>query len=91
MFNIIFKSDNCPDIKTSAEKGANLLETALLAGVLIDSPCAGAGTCGKCKIKILSGTLEYEKNIHLSDKEYSEGYRLACQCRIVSDAEIYLP
>jgi uncharacterized 2Fe-2S/4Fe-4S cluster protein (DUF4445 family) len=34
------------------ESGTLLLEAAVLAGVIIDAPCGGRGTCKKCKIKI---------------------------------------
>ena len=66
-----------PDmIETQAEPGDNLLTVAEQCGVLIDASCAGAGTCGKCKVRVDSGELaplsEAEQN-HLSEKEIAEG------------------
>jgi len=34
------------------KSGTSLLEAAALAGIIIDAPCGGHGTCKKCKIKI---------------------------------------
>jgi uncharacterized 2Fe-2S/4Fe-4S cluster protein (DUF4445 family) len=32
--------------------GTKVIEAAAVAGIIIDTPCGGAGTCGKCKVKI---------------------------------------
>ncbi|MGQ9781551.1 MAG: ASKHA domain-containing protein [Nitrososphaeria archaeon] len=68
-----------------------LLEALSKNGISIDSICGGKGLCGKCGVKIIRGltspTTEQEerwKKIIGSDK------RLACQVRILSDAEIEL-
>jgi Uncharacterized metal-binding protein len=45
-----------------ASDGENLLEAARRAGVMIDSPCSGNVTCGKCKVKIESGQVRTEKS-----------------------------
>ncbi|MDR2795896.1 MAG: ASKHA domain-containing protein [Spirochaetaceae bacterium] len=37
-----------------AEAGINILDAARLGGVLIETPCDGAGTCGKCGVTIAS-------------------------------------
>lgn len=60
----------------------NLLQAAEKAGILLDGSCGGKGVCGKCKIKILSGTgtePTEEEIRYLSEQERREGYRLACQ------------
>jgi len=42
-----------PDNKTvEIPEGALLLEAARLAGVFIETPCGGKGTCQKCRVKI---------------------------------------
>lgn len=38
--------------------GVDLLTAARQAGVILESPCNGNGTCGKCKVKILSSARE---------------------------------
>ena len=41
------KQITCPE-------GANLLEVLRQNDIWLDSPCGGNGTCGKCKVRILS-------------------------------------
>jgi uncharacterized 2Fe-2S/4Fe-4S cluster protein (DUF4445 family) len=41
-------------ILAEAEAGTSILAAARRAGVLIDSPCNGNGTCGKCKVRLHS-------------------------------------
>ncbi|MBP2625484.1 MAG: ferredoxin [Firmicutes bacterium] len=40
--------------------GDDLLTAARQGGVILESPCNGNGTCGKCKVKILSSLAEEE-------------------------------
>jgi len=91
MFTVTFKIQNSADIKVQAAQGENLLELARKAGVAIDAPCAGNGTCGKCRVKLISGAVEMEKNNHLSDADFADQWRLACQSRVCGDAVIWIP
>ncbi len=74
------------------EKGTTILQAARSAGVLIESPCNSAGICGKCKVKLNPGDLQFilnqGKHHHLTGKEVSEGYVLACQAEAVGDIEV---
>ena len=36
-------------------KGTSIKEAALSAGIIIDSPCNGEGTCGKCRVRVTKG------------------------------------
>ena len=45
------------NITCEAEAGDTILQAAVKAGVNIDGNCAGKGTCGKCKVKIVEGDL----------------------------------
>jgi len=38
--------------------GVDILEAARKAGIEIDAPCGGKGTCGKCLVKIVSGSVQ---------------------------------
>ena len=38
------------DLHVQVEQGSDLLKACYVAGLAIDSPCGGAGTCGKCKV-----------------------------------------
>ena len=73
--------------------GDNLRSALIEAGVRLDSPCGGQGTCLKCKVQ-LSGVsqkhteLELEK---LSPEELESGWHLACQVTVEEDGEVRLP
>jgi len=88
---IIFKVENQGDVKVPAQRGENIMELAQKAGVQIDVPCSGNGTCGKCRVRLISGGLDVEKNMKLSEEDYEDGWRLACQSRVNSDAVIWVP
>ncbi|MDP2730768.1 MAG: ASKHA domain-containing protein [Dehalococcoidales bacterium] len=79
------------DIDVLVEPGANLREVALQAGVRLIAACGGAGTCGTCKVKIEEGEVETTRTARVSDKEFEQGLRQACQSRVVSDLLVYVP
>ena len=83
-----FDPDN---IDIVVREGANLLETALTAGVHINASCGGAGVCGTCKVLIKAGEVESTRSEKLSEKEYEQGFRQACQSRIITDLTVYVP
>lgn len=73
-----------------------MLHAARALGVDINSICGGAGSCGKCIVKIVQGmenlgdpTLE-EADL-LGGDRLSEGYRLACRSEIRGDVVILVP
>ena len=80
--------------KVHAASKDHLLKIAEQAGILIDASCAGAGKCGKCKVKVLSGSCnpltDTELNL-LSGHEIKSQYRLACCTYAHSDLEIMIP
>ncbi|MFH1382493.1 MAG: ASKHA domain-containing protein [Chloroflexota bacterium] len=73
------------------EPGANLLETAIQAGVRLIASCGGEGTCGTCKVVIKEGEVETKRTAKLSDEEYQRGVRQACQSKVITDLKVYLP
>lgn len=88
---IWFQPDNK---KCEVTKEDNLLFAAEKAGAALDGACGGVGTCGKCKIKVISGEVsgitEEEKKL-LTEKERQEGYRLACKTKPLGNLVIELP
>ena len=82
-----FSPDNVDII---VEQGANLLQVAIDAGVHINASCGGAGTCGTCKVLIEKGEVESTRTAKVSDEEYNQGIRQACQSRIVTDLTVYV-
>ncbi|MEG1469660.1 MAG: ASKHA domain-containing protein [Anaerovoracaceae bacterium] len=77
------------NITATANKGETILEAAIRAGVNIDGNCAGVGTCGKCKVKVVAGQLTEAADHHhkLTQGEIDNGYRLAC-CHMVTDGMV---
>lgn len=77
--------------KQHAEAGETLTAIADRASVTINNDCAGQGTCGKCKIKILSGNVGSPDATELellSQEELSSGVRLACRIKVQDDLTI---
>ena len=83
-----FDPDN---IDIVVEKGESLLQAAIAAGVRIYASCGGNGVCGTCKVVIERGEVETTRTDKLSDEEYRQGVRQACQSRIISDLNVYVP
>ena len=83
-----FDPDN---IDIEVERGENLLQAAIAAGVRIYASCGGTGVCGTCKVVIEKGEVETTRTDKLSDDEYQQGVRQACQSRILTDLTVYLP
>jgi uncharacterized 2Fe-2S/4Fe-4S cluster protein (DUF4445 family) len=62
------------------------------SGFPLEQPCAGRGTCGKCKV-LASGALAERDEIEnkfLLTAEREANVRLACRARIVGDAQVTL-
>ncbi|MCH8864057.1 MAG: DUF4445 domain-containing protein [Chloroflexi bacterium] len=72
------------------EQGENLLQAAISAGVRVYASCGGAGTCGTCKVKIESGEVATTRTEKLSDEEYQQGIRQACQSRVMTNLSVYV-
>ena len=63
------------------EDGALLLDCLVEYGYFISATCGRTGICGKCRVKLINGTV---KNV-LPDEN---GYILSCKARVKSDLEI---
>ena len=63
------------------QSNQTLLEAARQLGLDLVSLCAGQGTCHRCKVQVVAGTLSPLTSIEkqfLSRQELENGYRLAC-------------
>ena len=70
--------------------GGKLLNILGDQKIFIPSACGGGGTCGQCKVKVLSGggdLLPTEEG-HVSKREARDGVRLSCQCSVKTDMEV---
>ncbi len=84
-FNLQNKTARVPE-------GTTILEAARQAGIVIESPCDGIGTCGKCKVLVknaVEGSLRFDAAPHtLSREDEAKGYVLACQAHAHGNMDI---
>ena len=73
-----------------AMTGSSLLNVLNEAGVSVPSACAGAGTCGLCRVRITKGGGDPSPTelSRLSRTEAREGMRLACQVGVRNDLAV---
>lgn len=80
--------------RITVSEDTNLLEAARSAGITLRSVCGGKGGCGKCKIIIQKGEVQFNydpKEKLLTDEELNDGYVLACLSFPKSDCEVFIP
>ncbi|HKL79386.1 MAG TPA: ASKHA domain-containing protein [Mobilitalea sp.] len=88
----IQKSNNEDPLILQCAEGTNLLEAMNAQGINYPADCGGRGTCGKCKIQVIAGTLDItEQDIRIfTEKELEEGFRLSCNAYPRQDCTISL-
>lgn len=70
--------------------GSKLLAGLADADLFVPSACGGGGTCGQCKVRVLSGggaILPTETSL-INRREAADHYRLACQVAVKQDMQI---
>lgn len=100
---VIFQPSGC---RGYIEKGKSLKEASVALGVDIEGVCGEKAICGTCKVRVEEGNFEKygttstranlspmgpteRKFFNLQQEE--EGYRLACQTKIMGDVVIFVP
>ena len=76
-----------------AQPGTTLLSALASKSMFLPSACGGGGTCAMCLCQVDSGggdVLPTEMN-HLTRKQASENWRLACQVKVREDMDIRIP
>ncbi len=66
-----------------------LRDAAKRAGIEIASACGGEGTCGKCRVRVLSGQVKGEPGAFVSSDDEREV--LSCRARAEGDLTIDVP
>lgn len=88
---VTFQIQGGTPVEIECNAGDNLLELARRANVAIDAPCSGNGSCGKCRVQLLSGELESIPSRHITPEEYEAGWRLSCSCKVLGDCTVLVP
>lgn len=83
-----------PDISAagqvwSVSAGSNLLDALNAAGLRVPYSCR-SGSCHACQVRCLRGEPLDEKPEALSVERRAQGWRLACQCRVLEDLDVQL-
>lgn len=93
---VVYGSD---ERSVEVPRDANLGEAIIATGLPLEQPCAGRGTCLKCKViaqPSVAGTadvlspLDERELVGLSDAERAADYRLACRARVQGDVTVTL-
>jgi len=72
--------------------GTPVMEAAGRAGIILQSPCGGKGTCGKCRVRLINPATESDEGTDgIPDELVRDGYRLACQTHVTEDIVIEIP
>ena len=87
--HVIINEDRDIEVATGGKLLGNLAE----AGILVPSACAGGGTCGQCRVQVLSGggaILPTETSL-INKREAANHYRLSCQVTVKQDMRVQVP
>ena len=73
--------------------GTTLFEAAARAGLVLQSPCGGAGVCGKCRVRVAKGAPEPTDagGEFFDADQLAAGFRLACQAKVCADCVVEIP
>jgi uncharacterized 2Fe-2S/4Fe-4S cluster protein (DUF4445 family) len=63
--------------------GTLLIEAARQAGIEVETPCGGNGSCGKCIVKVLGGKVDPLSYGQLPREVVADGQVLACKARVL--------
>ena len=69
--------------KITAKQGETILHALASQGIEFSAPCGGKGTCGKCKVKLIEGTV-------LGDSPDTDGMVSSCKAVVEQDIVIAL-
>ncbi len=72
-------------------RDTTILDAARAAGVEIHATCGSRGRCRSCRVKILKGSMPpptVQDSVQLGYDEVQEGFRLACQTRMLGDTMV---
>ena len=72
-----------------ARDGQTVIALASQVGISIDRGCL-AGICGRCKVRLISGTVDMDVEEGLTDCDKKDGFVLACQAKPIGSVAVDL-
>ena len=81
------------DKEASVPPGVTVFDAASWNGIAVDSTCGGHGTCKKCKVRIVEGSVPVSRlDVRaFSPEELRAGWRLACLALATADLQVDVP
>lgn len=79
------------DKSVEIDAETTVLRASILAGVHINAPCGGKGTCGKCLVRVKEGDYDTRFTPQLSEENKGKGFLLGCQTRPKGDMVVEVP
>lgn len=81
------------DKEVRVPTGVPVFDAASWNGIAIDSTCGGHGTCKKCKVQIIEGSVPVQSldRRAFSQDQLDDGWRLACVARTAGDLVVDVP
>ena len=73
--------------------GSKLMQGLADADLFVPSACGGGGTCGQCRVRVVSGggaILPTERSI-INKRDAEDHYRLSCQVAVKQDMQVQVP
>jgi len=73
--------------------GVSVFDAASWNGIAIDSTCGGHGTCEKCKVQVLDGSVPVHRldQRSFTPAQLADGWRLACLAQATQDLKVEVP
>ncbi|MBI5250287.1 MAG: DUF4445 domain-containing protein [Desulfomonile tiedjei] len=85
-------------LRVEVEEHQTILEAARTILIsqtnALNAPCGGKGLCGRCKVRVSSGSVSPPSAVEaetLSPEELKAGFRLACQTEILGPLLVEIP
>ncbi len=81
------------DREVRVPPGVTVFDAASWNGIAIDSTCGGHGTCKKCKVQIVNGTVPISRlDVRsFTGEQLDGGWRLACLAQATTDLTVEVP
>ncbi|MBK6871514.1 MAG: DUF4445 domain-containing protein [Kineosporiaceae bacterium] len=82
-----------PDREVRVPAGVTVFDAASWNGIAIDSTCGGHGTCRKCKVRVIGGSVPVSRldPRAFSPDQLRQGWRLACLAAAQHDLTVEVP